>query len=342
VKDTIMLQQSPSRRPARRAVAPLEFVMALPLLFVLMICILWLGFWLIGQSEVLVEARNETWKKRFDDASGDPLFFPVLDDPVPLGLYNRDKDFAKETANKKIEISPAFDHLAGPQASHTVLAGSWDHRAMDLEKPPHFKLMATAAAVGMGGNVLDWLAQVDNPVGAIKKIGQTLAREAATAPATVLAGGTGGGSGGGGGGGAGSPGDGGIPGDGGKTTEQAKADTEAKRQEEIRLKKEEYRQLGGRIEMFGPQAGRVLAFRNDLKSTDEQISRLQEQRAQKFREMDQQADDEKKKKLQEELAQLQRKIDLTKIEYERLEAKFLDVVAELEALGINRWEQMQI
>jgi hypothetical protein len=313
--------------------------MALPLLFVLMICILFLGFWMIGQSENLITARNETWEKRFDDKSGDPLLFPVLDDPIPSGFYKQANDYVTEKATTDVDISPAFDAVADPEASHTLLAGSWDHRAMDLQKPPHFKLMATAAAVGMGGSVLDWLAQVDNPVGAIKRIGQTLAREAATAPATILAGGTGSSSGSGGGGGGG---DGGIPGEGGKTTEQAKADNEAKRQEEIRLKKEEYRQLGGRVEVYGPQAGQVIPRRNDLRRAYDEIGDLQDQRAQKFREMDAETDEEKKKKLQEELAQLQRKIDLTKIEYERLKAKFLDVVAELEGLGIDRWEQMQI
>src|SRR5206468_179540 len=113
----------------RRAVAPLEFVMALPLLFVLMLCILFEGFWLIGQAEVLITARNDTWKKRFDNASGEPLRFPVLDDPVSLGLYHQAADYVTEKATKKVDISPAFKSVADPNASHTILAGSWDYRA---------------------------------------------------------------------------------------------------------------------------------------------------------------------------------------------------------------------
>ena len=101
----------------RSGIATLEFVMALPLLFVLMICILWEGFWLIGQAEVLVTSRNNAWKKRFDNAADAPLMFPVLDDPVPLGLYHANKDYVTEKASTKVDITPAFNKIPGPESS---------------------------------------------------------------------------------------------------------------------------------------------------------------------------------------------------------------------------------
>jgi hypothetical protein len=325
-------------RRNRRAVATLEFVMALPLLFVLMICILFEGFWLIGQAEVLITARNDTWKKRFDNASGDPLLFPVLDDPVPLGLYHKAKDYVTEKATTEVDISPAFEAVADPEASHTILAGSWDHRAMPFEKAPHLKLMAIAAAVGTGGNLLDWVSQLTNPVGLVKKFQNfgTGIKSENDAQKTKV------------GQDDGSTDD--DPGTGtppppapdGKTSEQAKQDTEKKREDEILAKKKDYKRLGGRIHMFGPQAGQIVAERGEMKQANDEIGKLQEERATKFREMDAETDADKKKKLQEELAQLQRKIDLTKIRYKRIEQEFLDVSAELDALGIDLWDQLSI
>jgi hypothetical protein len=325
------------RRPARRAVATLEFVMALPLLFLLMLCIIWEGYWLIGRAQVLIQARNDTWKKRFDDVSGDPLLFPILDDPVPLGLYHQNNDYAHEKATAKIEVSPAFDAAPGPQASHTILAGSWDHRAMSFEKPPHLKLMAVAAAVGTGGNLLDWLSQLTNPVGLIKKFqnfGSDVKSETDNNQSNVGKddGSTDSGS------GSGTP----PPAPDGKTPDEAKADTEQKREAEIRAKKEEYKRLGGRIPMFGPQAGQVIPERGLMKQANDEKTQLHLDRAKKFLDMQKETDPDKKKKLQEELAQLQRKIDLTGIRYKRLEQEFLDVSNELDALGVDLYDQLAI
>ena len=153
---------SPSNRSG---VATLEFVMALPLLFVLMICILWEGFWLIGQAEVLVAARNDAWKKRFNNAADAPLMFPVLDDPVSLGLYHANKDYVTEKASTKVDITPAFNLIPGPESSHTILAGSWDFEAMPLNKPPDFVLMGKAAIIGGFGSVLDLVCGDIRPAG---------------------------------------------------------------------------------------------------------------------------------------------------------------------------------
>ena len=311
--------------------------MALPLLFLLMLCILWEGFWLIGKAELLVTARNDTWQKRFDDASGEPLRMPILDDPVPLGFYHQAKDYASEKASTKIEISPAFESAPDPEASNTILAGAWDYRAMSFKKAPHLKLMAVAAAVGAGGNLLDWLSQLTNPLGLVKKfqnLGTQVKSETDDKQSHVGEddGSTDDDS------GAGTA----PPPPDGRTPDQAKKDTEKKRQDEIKAKKEDYRRLGGRIPMYGPRAGQVVAERGELKQAFEELKQLRSDRAEKFLKMDQETDKETKKKLQEELAQLQRKIDLTDIRYKRLEQEFLDVSAELEALGVDRWDQQSI
>ena len=154
-----------SQKLNRRGVATLEFVMALPLLFVLMICILWEGHWLIGQAEVIVEARNNTWKKRFDNLADNPLSFPILPDYNLPVLYHKDADYAHEKASTKVDITPAFNAIPGPEAANFLLAGSWDSQAMPLDKPPDFVLMGKAAPIGAFGNVLGLASSLDDPLG---------------------------------------------------------------------------------------------------------------------------------------------------------------------------------
>ena len=84
-------------------------------------------------------------------AADNPLSFPILPDhdlPV-LPKYNATADYAKKEATKKIEVSPAFDSVPGPKSAHTILAGSWDFKAMPLDKPPSFALMAKAGLIGV-------------------------------------------------------------------------------------------------------------------------------------------------------------------------------------------------
>jgi hypothetical protein len=308
--------------------ATLEFAMALPVLLLLMVAITWLGFSVIGQTEVIIEAHNKTWTRRFENASDKPLYFPILP------LYERDSDFVSEKASKTVDVSPIFKKVPGPQASDTILAGSWDHNAMPFKEPPHLKLMAVAAAVGWGGNVLDYMSQITNPLGLLKQMGNRAKSEAANAPTTVTQNTADSGTSGGGN----------VPGapGGGMTPEQGKQQTEQQRQAEIAAKKQEYRDLGGRIEMFGPLAGRITPVRGELLKKNEEKKKLQDDRANVALLAQNETDAEKKKKLQEDAARIQRQIDLADIEYRRLEAKFLDVVDDLDALGIDKYEQLSI
>ena len=107
--------------------ATLEFAMALPFILLFMVGITWLAYSVIGQSEVLVQARNDSWRERFKNLSDRPLVFPFGIDAVKNPLYPEDKDYVSKTVSKKVNISRIFDSAPGPKASVTVLAGSWDH-----------------------------------------------------------------------------------------------------------------------------------------------------------------------------------------------------------------------
>jgi hypothetical protein len=121
-----------SRLVHHRGVATLEFALSLPLLLVIFVGIVWLGFSVTVQSSVTAKARHKAWEQRFD-SQGTPLLF--LKD-----------DFVTEEATGKVEVSPLFDDWSKPESSHDVMAGGWDHRNLKLDKTPNWVEYAKAAA----------------------------------------------------------------------------------------------------------------------------------------------------------------------------------------------------
>jgi hypothetical protein len=303
----------------RRGIATFEFAMALPILLLLMVAITWLGFSVIGQTEVLVEARNKAFEKRFENKSDAPLHFPILPG------YDRGEDFVTETAKKTVNVSPIFKMIPGPEAACTVLAGSWDHQAMKFDEPPDLKLMARAAAIGWGGKYLDFFSQLTNPIGAFKQFGGAMKSEADNAPSVV---GKDDGSGS-------TSGGGGVPTPpGGKTPEQSKADTEEKRKQAIKEKMDRYNALGGVVH---PSSGDIRITGGELEKAEDAISDAQRESEQKSLLARNEQDEEKKKQLQEEAARAHRKVELARITLARLKAELKDVVEELDALGVEKW-----
>src|SRR5690348_11409707 len=132
-------------RPIPRGIATLEFAMALPFILLLMVGITWLAFSVVGQAQVLVQARNDAWRDRFKNLADNPLMFPSGFGSARNPLYKEKNDYVSKTVSKKVNVSQVFDGVAGPSASVTVLAGSWDHNAMKLDSPPSLKLYGVAA-----------------------------------------------------------------------------------------------------------------------------------------------------------------------------------------------------
>ena len=324
------MNQHTHLKPNRRGVATLEFVMALPLLFVLMICILWEGFWLIGQAEVLVTARNDAWKKRFNNAADSPLIFPVLE---TVSLYDANKDYVTEKATTKVDITPAFNAIPGPESSHTILAGSWDYEAMRMNKPPDFGLMGKAAILGGLGSVLDLAASASDPLGLVEKFAGARTESQRISDATKAEaeqskneGST---SGSGTGTGTGTGGDG-----GGKTAEQAQKESEEELERQKLAVRKRFVELGGRINYQDV----VVPVKGELDAANDAVIAAQNESKQKSEQARLATDDETKKKLQEEAARANRKYELAKITYKRLEAECISVTNEADGLGIDRFE----
>ena len=231
-------------------IATLEFVMAMPVLLLLMVALTWLGYSVIGQTEVIIEARNKAWQKRFTNASDKPLVFPTA-----KGLYSREKDYVTEMASKQVKVSPVFDGLPGPSSTHTILAGSWDYSAMPLTDPPNKKLILTAVASGTLGKVQIGLGDFENFLGKMGDIADT-AKDNAIAEGD------------------------GMTGPNASKEEGAKSATEEKQEQERKEKWELAEKLNGQISQTSTEINDLrqeLAQRMLKQETDEEKKRLNQQ-----------------------------------------------------------------
>jgi hypothetical protein len=163
--------------------ATLEFVMALPVLLLLMVGITWLGFSVISRSEALIEARDKAWQKRFDNPNQKPLIFPTGVGAVKNPRYSQAGDYVTETVTKPVNVSPIFKAAPAPKGTHTILAGSWDHRALDMNSPPNFKLYADAGLNAATGSLQTALSSLNGLVNNLSSFGNdTLAKQLASVP----------------------------------------------------------------------------------------------------------------------------------------------------------------
>jgi hypothetical protein len=167
-----------------RGMAPLEFVMALPILLLLMVGIVWLGFFVIGQTEVIIEARNKAWKKRFVNEKQVPLMFPTALGDIENPEYPGDADYVTETATTKVDVSPIFAMVPGPKSSHTILAGSWDHSAMPFKAPPDWSLVKYALVNSLTGKLQSAASIIQN----LDTVLEDIVKQAAADAAASIAG----------------------------------------------------------------------------------------------------------------------------------------------------------
>ena len=123
-----------------RGVATLELVLCMPIILALTVAIVWLGFSVVGQSQVAVEARHKAWKQRFDGESGKALYFL------------RD-DFVTEDATKEVTVSPLVDGVSPPESSHDIAVGVWDYQNLEMNSAPNWGHYVTAAANAKTGGL---------------------------------------------------------------------------------------------------------------------------------------------------------------------------------------------
>lgn len=284
----------------RRGIATLEFVMALPTLLLLMVGMVWLGYSVIGQTEVIIEARNKAWVKRFDNTSGKPLIFPIDLLVAKNPAYPKAKDYVTAKASKQVKVSPVFDGLPGPESSHTILAGSWDHLAMKFDKRVNWNLHGIAVINATTGKVQGALASVSNLDNKLQDlVGQALADAASSLASS-----------GAGGGGGNIENLGSAPSGDSSAVNDAKGQTEQQRNDAKRQLTEEK----NRIE-------------EEIRQADREIEALREKQNKTSETLGEAAD----KVL--EAARVKREIQLLEYKKGRLNSDLNDVKAELKAAG---------
>jgi hypothetical protein len=140
----------------RRGAATIEFVLALPILMLLIVSLTWLGFSMHSQAEVNVVARHLAWQQRHENTNSDAFIFATHPG------YGRDGDFVQGDSEQVVNVSRLFDAFSNPEATELVLSGSWDHRALPLDNFPNWHLYGEAIVNAKTADLQNLLGGMNN------------------------------------------------------------------------------------------------------------------------------------------------------------------------------------
>lgn len=141
------------RRFDRRGSAPVEFVMALPVLLLMFVLILSVGLFFMGQVKATVTARSDAFQQRSSARSGRPLAYTTQTSTGDV--------YSKSASESPAYPSPAVN-FGSVTANQSVLGGSWDHRELLQGNGPHWKDMAKASVAGATNQIGSLLDQFTN------------------------------------------------------------------------------------------------------------------------------------------------------------------------------------
>jgi len=116
---------------SRRGVAPLELVLALPLLVSLLALLFTIADAAIKANTSVIAARADAWSRRDRPESKDALLFQSA--ATSRSLIHGSVEVPTRSFLAEIGASTA-------KAEHAVMGGSWDHGAIDLNRQPSYQL----------------------------------------------------------------------------------------------------------------------------------------------------------------------------------------------------------
>lgn len=146
-------ERATQRQPHRRGTAPVEFVMALPMLLSMFILIMTVGAVNIARLDSTVKSRAESWADRPNKKSNRPLAY----------LSSTSKDDVFEKTSTVVPRYPSPKMTFGSATSkHAVLGGAWDHRELLKGDGPHWGDMAKASIGGATNQIGSLLDQFSN------------------------------------------------------------------------------------------------------------------------------------------------------------------------------------
>jgi len=147
---------SPSKN--RQGIAPLELVLALPLLAAVWVMMMYLGKAVVAKAQVTAEARRQTTAERFDVSDGKPLRF------LENGLITGEEVTLTRQVDQKVNVSRFTRNLPTPVSEFTMQAGTWDHRQLPLDEAPSWDEIGTIAVSGGLSGLQDVVTEVQSIV----------------------------------------------------------------------------------------------------------------------------------------------------------------------------------
>ena len=149
------------RSPRVLGVATLELVLILPLILLMFVGIVWLGFSIIGQATVAVEARADAWRARFGAWNHRPLDF-------------FSEEVVERSASDRIEVTPVLSSEDGPESKHSVQSGPWDHRNVPFRSMPNWQMYADVGIAAKNAGVQATYEDARNQIQSLQSTGDGL------------------------------------------------------------------------------------------------------------------------------------------------------------------------
>jgi hypothetical protein len=119
------------RRPPRRGVASLEFVMALPLLLILVTCIITGGYVAKNRLAVSLAVRRDAWKYRHGPPPPRSLDLPVVSTLGVLAGVATDSGLVLREMSRSLRLPSVLSRATHTATfRHAVMGGAWDDQSI--------------------------------------------------------------------------------------------------------------------------------------------------------------------------------------------------------------------
>jgi hypothetical protein len=141
------------RNGARRGSAPVEFVMAMPVLLLMFVLIMSVGVFFLGQLKATITARSDAFQQRTSQKSQRPLAYNQQTSKSDI--------FSKSATENPIYPSPKIS-FGAVTSKHAILGGAWDHRELLKGNGPHWDDMGKASIGGATNQISSLIDQFSN------------------------------------------------------------------------------------------------------------------------------------------------------------------------------------
>jgi hypothetical protein len=163
----MILPHRPDRK-ARRGLAPIELVIALPMLLLMAAFIYKLADAGLIKASVNIKARRAAWAQRSPNAQAEnnPLPGPPASMAALRTAGSNSRGLSRTNTSRELNWAPLLAQKSTIQAAHAVLGDPWDHHTVGFESRGRFEFDTRLSRVAAGlPTSLDALKNPANVVG---------------------------------------------------------------------------------------------------------------------------------------------------------------------------------